>query len=127
MNDIPLGSSSSSELPPDDTQRADYERRIELLVKMLPQRFQNVIRWLRRPEQKWVRIPCGLLLLIGSVLSFLPVFGIWMLPVGMLLLSDDIALFRRLTDRMLAWVERRHPRWLGLSGTSESDEYSSGK
>lgn len=50
-------------------------------------------RWLanvRRPEARWIRIPLGILLVIGGLLSFLPVLGIWMLPLGLLLLALDL-------------------------------------
>lgn len=50
-------------------------------------------RWLariRRPEARWVRIPLGILLVLGGIFSFLPVLGIWMLPLGLLLLALDL-------------------------------------
>ena len=37
-----------------------------------------------------------------------------MLPVGVLLLAEDVKPLRRLTDRILAWIEDRRPHWLGL-------------
>jgi hypothetical protein len=39
---------------------------------------QTVARWLaslRRPEARWVRIPLGILLVLGGIFSFLPVLG----------------------------------------------------
>jgi hypothetical protein len=54
---------------------------------------QTVARWLaslRRPEARWVRIPLGILLVLGGIFSFLPVLGIWMLPLGLLLLAIDL-------------------------------------
>jgi hypothetical protein len=64
---------------------------------------------MRKPNAKWVRIATGILFIIGSCLSILPIFGIWMLPLGMILLAQDIPLFQRLCSRLLDWVERRHP------------------
>lgn len=93
----------------------DRERRLELLIRRLPERMQNAVHWLRDPSRRWVRIPAGLLLIVGSVLSILPVFGLWMLPLGIVLLAEDVPPLRRLTARVLAWIEQRHPNWMGLA------------
>jgi hypothetical protein len=95
------------------------ERRVELLLRRLPPRLQGAIRWLRRPTARWIRICAGLLLMIGSLLSILPVFGIWMLPLGLLLLAEDVKPVRRMTDRVLEWIERRRPHWMGLRRTAD--------
>ncbi len=96
------------------------ERRIELLVRRLPRWLQTAIRWLRQPSARWVRIPAAFLLILGGFLAVLPVFGLWMLPLGLVLLAEDIAPLRRLTDRGLAWIEHRRPHWMGLPRTSSS-------
>lgn len=97
---------------------SERERRIELLIRRLPARFQPAVRWLRRPVARWVRIPVGILLVAGSFLSLLPVFGLWMLPLGLLLLAEDLPPVRRATGRLLRWIELRHPHWLGLAPVS---------
>lgn len=93
---------------------ADRERRIDLLVQRLPARIQTVVHWLRRPQARWVRMPAGVFFILGGCLAILPVFGIWMLPLGIVLLSDDVPPLQRLTNRVLAWVEAKHPNWMGL-------------
>ena len=95
-------------------QTAERERRIGLLLRRMPDWMRNAVVWLRRPQASWVRIPAGVLLILGSVLSILPVFGLWMLPLGVVLLSEDVKPLQRLVDRVLEWIERRHPRWMGL-------------
>jgi hypothetical protein len=90
------------------------ERRMDLLIGRLPQWMQKATHWLRRPSSRYVRIPVGAFLIIGSFLSILPVFGLWMLPLGMIMLAQDVPLFKRWVDRMLAWMEAKHPTWLGL-------------
>jgi hypothetical protein len=100
---------------PDGDDRA-RERRLELLVRRLPVRLQAAVRWLRKPSSRWLRIPAAALLIVGGVLAFLPVLGLWMLPLGVVLIADDVAPLRRATGRILAWIERRHPHWLGLGG-----------
>jgi hypothetical protein len=98
----------------------DRERRLDLLFRRLPPRFQDTIRWLRRPSARWVRIPAGLLLAAGGVFAILPVLGLWMLPLGLVLLAEDIPPLRRGTDAALAWIERRRPHWMGLPRTASS-------
>jgi hypothetical protein len=96
--------------------RADdaREQRLDRLIGRLPRRLQAVIRWLRKPSARWVRIPAGVLLIGGSVLSILPLFGLWMLPLGLLLLAEDVSLLRRAMDRVLDWLERRRPDWFAM-------------
>ena len=56
----------------------------------------------------------GLLLIAGGVFSILPVLGLWMLPLGLVLLAEDFPPVRRTTDAVLVWIERRRPHWMGL-------------
>ena len=95
----------------DSTER---ERRLELLIRQLPRRLQTTIRWLRRPAARWVRIPAGLLLILCGFLAILPILGLWMLPLGLVLLAEDVKPLRRGMDRVLAWIEHRRPHWMGL-------------
>ena len=101
---------------PSDASDADAvrERRIGLLLLRLPERLRRAVAWLRRPQARWVRIPIGVLLILGSLLSLLPVFGLWMLPLGVVLLAEDVKSLQRLVDRGLSWIERRRPHWMGL-------------
>ncbi len=101
--------------PGDDHAR---ERQLELLIRRLPDRLQRAVRWLRRPSARWARIPAGLLLILGGVFSILPILGLWMLPLGLVLLAEDVTLLRRGTDRILSWIERHRPHWMGLPSTS---------
>ena len=97
-------------MPSDDE---DRERRLRLLINRLPPRIRRAVIWLRRPEARWLRIPAGLLLTLGGCLAIRPVFGVWMLPLGIVLLAEDVPPLRRFIGRVLEWVERRHPRWMG--------------
>jgi hypothetical protein len=97
------------------------ERRLELLIRRLPRRVQGSVRWLRQPSSRWVRIPAGVLLILGSLLSILPLFGLWMLPLGLVFLAEDVSLLRRAMDQALAWIERRRPHWMGLPPLSPSE------
>jgi len=87
------------------------EWRIGQLIAHLPPRIQRAIKWLRCPSSRWARIPAGILFCLGGLLWILPILGLWMLPVGLVLLAEDVPALRRTTDHALAWVEHRRPHW----------------
>ena len=101
-------------MPPSPSIPRTDDELMDLLIQRLPERLQKALNWLREPDRKWVRIPAGILFMLGGVLSILPVLGLWMLPIGVMLLSQDIPFFRRLQGRVLRWIEHKHPDWLGL-------------
>jgi hypothetical protein len=115
--------------PPSKTSSHHHERRIERLIERLPEKLQTTIRWLRRPGLRWVRVLAGVLLIAGAFLSILPIFGIWMLPLGLMLLAEDIPPVRRVRDRLLDWIERHRPHWFAgkeaESRTQASTSHSS--
>lgn len=96
-------------MPERDGKRLD--RQFDRIERKLPDRVSRIIRWLREPSSRWVRIPAGLLLIVGGIFSFLPVLGVWMLPLGLLLLAQDLPFLRRPMRRALLWMERRWIRW----------------
>ena len=90
---------------------ASAEARIEKLIAHFPHWAANGIRWLRCPAARWVRIPVALLLIVGGLFAFLPILGLWMLPLSLVLLAEDIPFLRRLVDRFINWLAERRPRW----------------
>ena len=90
------------------------ERRLELLTRQLPRRWRRAVRWLRRPSVRPLRIGAGVLFIIGGLLAILPIFGLWMLPLGFVLLAEDFRPLRKPEARILSWIERRRPHWMGL-------------
>jgi hypothetical protein len=98
-------------MTPEDTMSAD-ECRLERLVGRLPNRFRSTIRFLRQPSSRCIRIPMGVLLTLGGALGFLPIVGFWMLPIGLVLLADDVPPLRSARSRVLDWIEHRRPDWL---------------
>jgi hypothetical protein len=56
-----------------------------------------------------VRIPLAILLVVGGVFSFLPVLGLWMLPLGLVLIAQDVPFLQKPTAQLLGWIERK---WL---------------
>ena len=59
------------------------------------------------PRSRTGRIVIGILLVVGGCLGFLPILGFWMIPLGLILLSQDLAPVRRLRRRIALWWGRR--------------------
>ena len=59
------------------------------------------------PKSRAARIVIGCLFVLGGIFSFLPVLGIWMLPLGLLILSQDFPMVRRWRRR----ISVRFARW----------------
>jgi len=90
---------------------ARAEENIEKLLARLPIWMARWIRRLRRPRARWVRLPVAALLIPGGFFSFLPILGLWMLPLGLLLLAVDIPLLRHQVYRFINWLAAKRPQW----------------
>ena len=88
---------------------------LDKLVDRLPPRMADTVTYLLKPSSRWMRIPSGTLLIAGGVLSFLPILGVWMLPLGLALLAEDVPALRSSRSKVLDWVERKKPHWLDPS------------
>jgi len=84
-----------------------HDPRLQRLLDALPHPARRSYAWLIRPQAKWLRLSSGFALIAGGVFGFLPILGIWMLPVGALLVGEDIPSVRRAT----LWVLGRMQRW----------------
>ena len=92
-----------------DAERLD--RKIDRIADELPESAGGFLRWLKTPSSRWVRIPIALLLILGGILAFLPVLGVWMIPLGLLFLAQDVPFLQRPTLQVLTWLERK---WVAL-------------
>ena len=59
------------------------------------------------PRSRIIRMILGLVLIVGGLFGFLPVLGFWMVPLGLLILSVDLPIARRLRRRLEVWWGRR--------------------
>ena len=89
--------------------RKELDRHFAWFEERLPPRWARSVAWLRKPSSIWVRIPLAFLLIVGGILSFLPILGLWMLPLGLLLFAQDVPWLQPPLARMLGWIERK---WL---------------
>lgn len=62
-----------------------------------------------------LRLPVGGLLIAGGVFSFLPGLGLWMLPLGLMLIAVDVPFLRRpvsgLTIRGRRFFQNKWRSW----------------
>lgn len=63
--------------------------------------------WTRRNVPAGLRLPAGLLLMVGGVFGALPILGFWMFPLGIMVAALDVGPAMRWTRTRLGGV-RRH-------------------
>src|SRR3978361_2478078 len=87
--------------------RAELDRHFAWFEGKRSPRLAAFVNWLRKPSSRWVRIPLALVLIIGGFLSFLPILGLWMLPLGLVLFAQDVPVLQKPLAQMLGWIERK--------------------
>lgn len=85
---------------------ADWDRRVTDLSAKLPDRIRRAVDWLREPSRFWVRLLAAILFILGGIFAILPVLGLWMLPVGLALLSQDVPALKVPLEHAARWIER---------------------
>ena len=90
---------------------AELNRYFEMINQRVPISVSQSIRWLRKPSSFAVRLVVALLLIVGGLFSFLPVLGLWMLPLGLLFMAQDVPILQKRLVSALVWVEAK---WTGL-------------
>jgi hypothetical protein len=93
------------------TVRRELNLYLDAIGKYLPARFCRMVIWLRRPSRLPARILISLLLVVCGLLSFLPVLGLWMLPLGLIILSQDLPMLQRPLLSAFQWADRRSKAW----------------
>ena len=68
---------------------------------------QDKFSYKKLPKNRVIRITLGVLFIIGGIFGWLPVLGFWMITIGLLFLSIDFAIARRLRRRIEVWWGRR--------------------
>jgi len=86
-------------------------RLFDRLERKVPSLAAGWLARVRRPEARWIRIPLGILLVLGGIFSFLPVLGIWMLPLGLLLLALDVIFLQSPVNMAILRGGRRWTSW----------------
>lgn len=95
---------------------AAWDARTERLLARLPTRIGSAVAWLREPSRHVVRFSAGTLLVLGGIFSILPVLGIWMLPLGLALLAEDMPGLKPRLERVARWGDRHWRTWRRRAG-----------
>lgn len=97
----------------DREDRSNLDHQFERLEGVLPNGLPRFVHWLRGPSSRWVRIPAALLLIVAGFVGFLPILGFWMIPLGLVLIAQDVPFLKPPLARMLAWGI---DKWEGRKG-----------
>jgi hypothetical protein len=92
---------------------AAWDARVARLLATLPRPVRSAVAWLRHPARRWPRLTVAALLVVGGVLAILPVFGMWMLPLGLALAGEDLPWMKPPLERAACRIERA---WARLRG-----------
>lgn len=95
------------------SKQSDLDRVFDRFEKRLPDGAARLIRRVRQPSFRWFRIPAAIILIAAGFVGFLPILGFWMIPLGLLLIAQDVPFLRRPMARMLTWLEARWEAWRG--------------
>jgi hypothetical protein len=90
--------------------KAELNRYFEMIHRRVPIRVSQFIRRLRKPSSFAVRLLIALLLILGGFFSFLPILGLWMLPLGLLFIAQDVPILQKPLVSALAWIEAKWER-----------------
>lgn len=88
-----------------------FQRQFEALERLIPV-LRGPMSHLRRDSWFPLRFPLALLLTAGGLLWFLPLLGLWMLPLGLLLLAVDLPTLRGPISTLVIRGRRLVKRWM---------------
>lgn len=96
----------------DDKEHPDkLDRALDGLERESPDRICRAIRWLRDPAHRRIRLPVGVVLIAVGFFGFLPVIGFEFIPLGLLLVAQDVPVLREPVGRFTLWLEEK---WIHL-------------
>jgi hypothetical protein len=91
-------------------QERRLRRQIDAIANGVPG-LRSPVSSLVEGRLRVIRIPLGILLVLGGFVGFLPVLGFWMLPFGLLLLALDLPALRPTVNALAIRSRRRIRRW----------------
>ena len=86
-----------------------FQRQFQALERLIPP-LRGPMSTLRRDSWFPVRFPVALLMISGGIFSFLPILGLWMLPLGLLLLAVDLPVLRGPISALIIRARRKGRR-----------------
>jgi 4-alpha-glucanotransferase len=91
----------------DKTDAQKLDAIVEKYADKIPRPLGRFIRWLRKPELRWLRLGAGILFVFFGFVGFLPILGFWMVPLGLIILAQDSKWLQRPTLKAITWLERK--------------------
>lgn len=88
----------------------ELEKAFDKLEAEAPDFLTRVILRLRKPRARMLRLVLGGVFILAGLLWFLPVVGIECLPIGLLLVAQDVPFLRRPVGRMTLYLLDRWVR-----------------
>ncbi|GJD79313.1 hypothetical protein [Methylobacterium gregans] len=105
----------SRTLHPEIVRPEDWDARVDRLSAKMPDALRRAFDWLREPSRLWLRVSAAILFILGGIFSILPVLGLWMLPLGLALLAQDVPGLKVPLEKSARWIEatwaRLKERW----------------
>ena len=107
-------------------QEKRLRRQFAALVRSAPVGRRSLTALLNN-RMRLVRVPLAILMILGGFLAILPVFGLWMLPTGLMLLALDVPLLRpRVSSALIRfrrwWSLRRHKKRAARRGIATTQQ-----
>ena len=104
-NEINAKYAADVRMPAVDAEKLDAI--VETYSHKMPRPLGRFVRWLRKPELRWLRLMAGILLVLLGFVGFLPILGFWMVPLSLIILAQDSKWLQRPTLRAISWLERK--------------------
>lgn len=91
----------------DKTDAQKLDAIVEKYADKIPRPLGRLIRWMRKPELRWLRLIAGILFICCGFVGFLPILGFWMVPLGLIILAQDSKWLQRPTLKAITWFETK--------------------
>ena len=88
---------------------SDFKAQTRRFERRLPRFAAAALRW-SRESSAWLRWPLAVLFIAGGLVGFLPILGFWMIPLGIILIAQDLPFLRAPLARLFAYIARKWPR-----------------
>ena len=91
--------------------QAQLDRHMDRVEKRLPRRPAKMLRHLRQTGRFLRALGGGARFDRRGFFGFLPILGFWMLPLGLILIAQDVPILQRPLARLLGFIERKWQAW----------------
>ena len=93
-----------------DRRRKRFERQVSALIRALP-KSRFLLESGSGDLGRVLRLFAATVLIAGGLLAFLPGFGLWMIPIGLVMLAVDIPVLRPVVASMVIRMRRLYAKW----------------